>query len=242
MEKLERLKKSLTNIGSRPVLFWSGGLDSTLILAVMREMKLSFDIFQAREMWTKAQKRKVDDLIKQWGLQVYSYPMAKVNFIGQDKQISLVFEYAIGNLSFPHIRDVTAGDTCIAELAELETTSQPPILWDLHIIGTRKDDKHFSTNGVQLIPSERFEIDSVRFFAPLYDWTREDVKQALSEFGIDNSEVDETEDTGNIALCRSCLSQEKETVFCPLEQKMIPTVKWEPESNLQLFRQRFGFK
>lgn len=239
MEKLERLKKSLTNIGSRPVLLWSGGLDSTLILAVMKDIGAKFDIFQAREMWTRAQKRKIDNLIKHWDLQVYSYPMTRANFIGQGKEISAVFEYAIGNLSFPHIRDVIEGDSCIAELAELERAAQPPIIWDLHIIGTRQNDNHYAVGNNQMIPSARFEIEGTKFFAPLFDWTRSEVKEALAFYGLDNVDVSEAEDTGNISLCSKCLHGEQ--VFCPKEQKLIESVDWNAESNLQAFRQTFNF-
>lgn len=226
-----------------PVLFWSSGSDSNLLLAALLESGKPFDIFQARDGWTKEQRRIPDELIKRYKLKVYSYPPQNFYFIGENEQISLVFEYAVGGLSFPHLRDVVEGTRCIAELGKIDKIQTAPIVWDLHIIGTRKDDAHFTTNGMQLIPSEKFEIHGVKFYAPLYEMSREDVKKGLAAFEFDNSEVKDTEDSGNLVVCSLCLRKSGTgQVFCPKEKSLIPVVDWIPEDNLHLFRQKFGFK
>jgi len=73
--------ESLT--GKRAVLWWSGGADSTLILALLREQPINFDILQVRYAWSKEQKRYSDDLIREWDLKVFDYPPANVSFIGK---------------------------------------------------------------------------------------------------------------------------------------------------------------
>lgn len=237
----EKLIDNLDGVKA-PVLFWSGGSDSNLLLAALLESGKQFDIFQARDGWTKQQKRIPDDLIKRHKLKVYSYPPQNFYFIGEKENLSLVFEYAIGHLSFPYLRDVVEGARCIAELGKIEKVPFAPIVWDLHIIGTRQDDWHYATNGMQLIPGEKFEMSGVKFYAPLYEWDKREVKKGLSQFGFDNKKVSEAEDTGNTSFCSNCLqSSESGQVFCPIEKKDIPVVDWNRNKNTQLFREKFGF-
>jgi hypothetical protein len=217
-------------IEERSVLYWSSGLESTLLLAILREQPVGFDILQFREMWTKEQKVRADALITEWNLKVFSYAPRNIYFVGQGKELSTVFDYGI-----PVLRDVLPGDRCIAELDKIKLAYGSPMTWGTHIIGSRKDDYHWALD--QVIPSERFEINGMKFWAPLYDWTREQVVEKSIEYGLDITPVAENEDTGNISLCSLCLDTTKETVFCPLESKRIPTIEWNPTLNLRLLRQ-----
>lgn len=236
---IDALRQSLIdNYIDGSVLFWSAGLDSTLLLAVMRDIGKPFDIFQARDLWTKEQLRRADDLIKEWDLEVYSYPSATRYFIGKDENLSVIFEYALGTQSFPHIRDVIEGNQCVAELAKIKNVFSPPIVWQNHIIGSRKDDYHWSTGSP--IPSEKFEIGTNKFYAPLYNWSRLDVKNALSELGINSTEVLDEMDSGNLACCSTCLKG-KGKVFCPAESREIDSVVWDKNQMTSLFQQKFNF-
>jgi len=92
-----------------PVLFFSGGLDSTLLLALLMEQKQVFDIVQYRDNWLPKQKAKVDGYIKDWNLRVFSYPPITTNLIGDENGIGVVDEYAIGNGAIPVVRDIIDG-------------------------------------------------------------------------------------------------------------------------------------
>lgn len=207
----------------KDALLWSSGLESTLLLALLKD---KVDIIQFRELWTREQRKKADDLIIKMNLKVFILPPRQVFFASKD---SLIFDYGI-----PLIRDVLSGRECIATLSTIKTAQNAPMTWETYIIGSRKDDFHPLLN--QVVPSERFELNGMKFHAPLFNWTREMVKQGLRDCGLDDTDATETEDTGNISLCTKCLDTSKKRVWCPQDKKMIPTVKWNPKVNQRTLR------
>ena len=221
----------------RPVLFWSSGLDSTLILALLREANAEFDIVQQRQFWTREQKKRADDLIKKWNLKVFSYAPSGVSFIGNENEISVVQTFVTNDVQFPMLSDVVEGTRCIADLDGLRL-NKSPMEWDLVIVGSRADDRHYAFEG-QVIPSEMWTVGKTTFYAPLFEKSREWVKAELTLRGLDADEVSDTENTGNISLCSNCLNG-TEDVWCPRENAMIPPVQWDRTLNLINFRQAYG--
>lgn len=214
------------------VLWWSSGLESTLLLAMMRGQ--DFDIVQIRDFWTNRQKRKADDLIKKWGLKVMSYPPISRYLIGEGDDITLVSDFGVGDARVPLLRDIVEGTQCIADM-ESYTGIVPD--WQMNIVGSRKGDTHYALKSV--IPGERWTIGKTQFWAPFYDWSRQEVIEKSVEYGLDVSEVDEQEDTGNLSACSTCFKGTG-MVFCPKDQKMIKSVVWDRGKNLTVFQQSFG--
>lgn len=215
----------------RPVLLWSGGNDSTLLLVMLRELGRPFDILQMRDFWNKEQKEQADFYIRKWNLKVFSYPSATTSLIGEGDEISAVFEYAIGNSRMPFFKDIVTGTRCIAEL-QGQHLERSPVEWTHYIIGSKKCDRHYAMDS--LVPSERWKIGNAEMYAPLYEMTDQEVKDALFEYGIKPKKVDE----GNVEFCTKCLHGVE--TYCPLEQKVIPPVQWSPEQNLINFRAAYG--
>jgi len=224
-----------------PVLLFSAGYDSTLILAMLIDLGVSFDIVQfGREFWTKEQKKRADDLISKWNLKVYSYPPATVSFIGKDDEIALVREYALTNSTMSLVSDVIEGDRCIVDLKGKRVIA-PPYHWDMVITGSRVEDKHYAFEG-DVVPSEQWVVNGTTFYAPLYDKSTQWVKTELQRRGLDVTEASEREDSGNISLCSKCLRpNETGYVECPKENNsLIPLVQWQPEQNLAAFRAAYA--
>lgn len=220
-----------------PVLLWSAGLDSTLILAMLIEADIPVDIVQfGREMWTREQKKRADELIRKWDLKVFGYPPAQFSYIGNGEELSLVREYAFMGATMPMVSDVIEGERCGITLGEYKAYA-PPMKWRTVLIGSRKDDTHYAFEG-QVIPSDRWIVGETEFYAPFYDKSREWVKAELALRGLPYEEVSDDADSGNIALCTKCL-QGVET-FCPQEQKMIPPIQWSPAQNLAAFQSAYG--
>ena len=217
------------------VLYWSSGLESTLLLAVMSERGEQFDIVQFRDGWTKRQKAYADRLIIEKNLKVFSYPPADRYFIGDGEQITLIDEYPAGGSVVPLVRDIVDGEQCLASLSQ-HRIFESPFKWEQHIVGSRKGDTHWTG---QLVKSEKWMVGDAEFIAPLFDWSRQEVKDALIARGLNAEEADEQEDSGNISGCSACLTDKGE-VFCPAAGTRIPTIKWSPQTNLKLFRERFG--
>ena len=216
-------------------LLWSGGLDSTLLLVLMIEQGKVFDIVQFRENWTLAQKKKVDALIREHNLKVFDYAPRGFNLVGQGKDISLIFEYAFGTGAIPVVRDVIEGTTCITDIAPKRMDSSP-FQWTRAYIGSRKDDTHPMIG--QPVKSERFEVGGVEFIAPLYNWTREQVVNALKARGFDTETTEQT-DTGNLSCCTLCLNGTGK-VKCPKDGE-IDSIVWDREENLRVMRDYYGF-
>lgn len=219
-----------------PVLLWSAGNDSTLLLSMMIEAKISFDIVQfGREFWTKKQKRRADELIRKWNLKVFSYPPKSTSFIGENGNISVVREYAFMGVMLPMISDVIEGDRCIADLDSYKAVA-PPYQWDCVVIGSRQDDRHYAFKD-QVVPAETWKSGETTFVAPLYKWTREEVVAELERRGLNFTATDQT-DSGNLALCTKCLNGVE--VLCPKENSIIEPVQWSAEFNLQQFRNAYS--
>ncbi len=220
---------------THPCLFWSSGNDSTLLLAMMIDAGLKFDIVQHRSLWTREQKKRADALIAKYNLKVFDYPPAQTSFIGQGDEISVVEEFAVNGGVIPLIRDVIPGDECIASLNGHKAV-QPPFLWDLIVCGSRQDDRHYAFDN-QVIPNETWTVGKTTFYAPLYSWRRQEVADELKRRDLYVETIDET-DTGNLSLCTKCLHGVE--TFCPLENSIIPPVRWDMSANLAAFRAAYA--
>ncbi len=220
----------------RPALFFSGGLDSTLLLAILRENNVVIDIVTVgREHWTKQQKQRMDTLIRDWELKIFAYPPSGISFMGDGENITAVFDYAIGGMTVPLLRDVIGGDKCVAELDGLRL-HESPINWDCVVVGSRKFDKHYALDTIA--PDKEWNVGRATFLAPLYEYTREEVQEQLRMRGLPWEEVDDDEDTGNLNVCDLCLSAIEGQVFCPKEEDYIPAMGSNLRPNLKMFRER----
>lgn len=218
------------------VLWWSSGLDSTLLLAKLRDQPVDFAIYTFRQFWTKEQAKKADALIKKWNLKVFSFPAASVNFIGQKDEFSAVFEMPIGTGRTPIIMDLIDGDRCLLSLPEMQMPSQP-FSFDVHIVGSRHYDKHYSLQNV--VPSERWQANGVEYWAPLFDYSREAVTRELRARGLDDTEADDDTDSNSLKVCHRCIKG-TEQVLCPLQGQIIDSVVWDRDYNLSKFREIYG--
>ena len=130
------------------------------------------------------------------------------------------------------------GDICVADIGGAVRDGSPFASIKHWIVGSRADDEHYASPG-KVIPAKTWEAGTTVFTAPLHDWTRNEVKGALREFGHDATEASEIEDTGNIAICRLCLNG-KGKVFCPKENTEIDAVIWDRNLNTRMFQEKFG--
>lgn len=201
-------------------LLWSGGLRSTLVLALLRQADIHVDIVTfGRDTMSKPLRKRMDVLIRDWGLKVFSYPPMSRSFMGDDT-IQTVFDYAVGDAMFPDVRDVSEGTKCIAEIDGMQLHNAP-CQWDCVVVGTEKE-------------KEEWSIGTTNFIAPLAHWTETEVKAALEAFGLPTTEEDES-----VPLCQRCLKAIEGEVWCPKEDALIPAMGTNLFGNLTSFRKRF---
>lgn len=235
MNRLGSLKTEIGQLLSEgnTCLWFSGGTDSRLLLEVMTETRKAFGILRFDDGWTPEQKRQVNAVALSHDQQFFSYPPGSILLIGDGSELSLAASYAVTNdgKSAVLVRDLCDGDKCAFDLM-VEVMPRPAqIEFDTHIWGSRFDDTHYAVKEV--LQSAKWSIGDKQFIAPLADWTREEVTEALKTYNVDLSgDID----TGNIYCCHNCLKGQGQ-VFCPKSGKQIDSVTWDRAANLRLLQQ-----
>jgi 3'-phosphoadenosine 5'-phosphosulfate sulfotransferase (PAPS reductase)/FAD synthetase len=234
VDKLRSLKSSIDDLisGWQTICLWfSGGNDSRLLLEVMLETKKPFGILRFDDGWNREQRKQVDAIILKHNLQVFSYPPIENLLVGNDTELSLASRYAVNGFgqATTIIRDLVDDPKRCAFDLMLETPKQlsAPTEFAAHIRGTRKEDRHWIGGNEPLLKGEDWYVGEKYFVAPLWDWTAEDVAEALKIYEIDAG----GNDLGDIYACTNCLRSEGQ-VFCPKEDKEIDGVKWDRKANL----------
>lgn len=214
-------------------LWFSGGRDSRLLLEALLLDGRHFGLLRFDDGWTREQRDSVSAVIMKHELQAFSYPALEHLLTRDEKDISLVSAYVVdGNGSTALlVRDLVDDPKRCAFDVKLErsTLRRAPIAWKQHIWGTRFEDRHWLGQDKPLAAAS-WSIGSAEFFAPLWDWTAEDVDSALAGLGIETEAF-----AGDIASCHACLSAD-DKVFCPKEGREIKPAVWDPAANTDTVR------
>lgn len=200
---LDKLRQDLANIQAKhPILAWSGGKDSQLLLFLLREIYGEFPVLVFPHWWDN--KDFVAKMVKEWDLVAYTYRPNHI-YASPDHVISY---YQVGKNLLPVITDVLNFDKC--GLDRLNISGRVPHFeWDLVITGSKSCDSH------KLVPKLQFPDD---IYTPLWDWTDGEVHNAIDELGVP---VDtriyiggqEKYDTGNWSGCLACQTTGKAWCF-----------------------------
>lgn len=223
-------------------LWLSGGKDSRLLLEVMKRDALSFIVLCFDDTFTRVQKRMVERLAREFDLEIFSYPPTAFSFVSDDKEIAAVFHYAVGRKgeTLAGIRDIVhdrEAGRCMQKDFKVGFAASPlpPVFVENHILGSKRSDRHFIFGNRSPVKEREFSIGEAKFFAPLFDWTDEDVYNALGELGVNPFPVTDETDTGNFFACSLCLT-EKEEFICPQTKEKIQPVQWDGRGNLEAWR------
>lgn len=228
MERARQIISEVLAQSSRPVVFWSGGKDSQLLLHLAREQKPEIDVLWFRDGIPKFQA----EFIRSNDLTVYSYAPMDQYYLPDGDGLSLVREYSINGTPFPVISDVGYSDDCGLELS-IERTPFFPFPWDTCLIGWKATDGH-SITGLNPFPEDGTVVGGTRFYGPLRHMTDEQVLSELARLGLP---FDDDNDT--IRKCTNCLCRAESDVYCPKLGQRVPPIVWDSASSLAAFRQRF---
>ncbi len=211
-----------------PIVCWSGGKDSQLLLRLVAEQYPQIPVLYFRSA-DPNRRRWAEQFIADSDLIAYSWnPSDRYVLPGPH----LVEEYSFGHLSLPIVSDIAEGDRCVLDIPRdfVEHVSYP---FDVTFVGVKDSDEHPVLGKGYWMP------DGDGCFAPLRHMTDEEVWQAIREMEIPIEEAvyDGTVPDGP-SFCTRCLSGEPE-VFCPAAGKVIPRFDWNPSAALSAFQQRF---
>ena len=207
-------RESLTK-ARNPALLCSFGKESMLLLESAREVRPDITVLWFGDRLSKF----AESMIKENDLCVYSYAPADRYLVPNGDGYSLIDEYSFGKTFVPTVSDLVESEKC--EIEQLSTVRTPLFNYqfDLTLWGARSADTHPLIGS---LPTGRFRLGNTVMEAPLWNWSTDEVYDALAERRIPFEA-----DTNRIEVCSGCLKQIKRTVG---------------KKSLKAFEQRFGFR
>lgn len=210
----------------RACVFFSGGIDSLVLLYLLKDYELPVISFTSD--WKKEDKKKLEQLIFDWNLTLYTYPIKNRYIVPNEGSLSLIDEYGFAGFDLPVIRDITESDTCLADLSK-ERFTDFDFGFDTVFTGILKEDENFGTNWFDVQKQQ----GKINFVSPLFDWTKGEIQEFAKEKGLTELVIDSNE----ISVCTKCLHG-KET-FCPAEQRVISPVDFDGQKMLGAYREKY---
>lgn len=224
------LERMLTRY-QKPMLLWSGGKDSTVLLHLALQIKPDMPVVQYRDPWFPRRWVWMQSLAADWGFTLFDYPPTYVGLYHQDGGLAAVSQYHIGNdryLQLPRdIIDWTPDKTgdhnrwlCAREEFLGRPTGTMSFPWDLMLIGHKTTDEDPLLGQVALLTDhvehtgDKADMADLAF--PLRDWTDDDiwnyievyqVPMQASRYDIVNrrSRPDKRENSDYLPMCVNCV-------------------------------------
>lgn len=243
IEEAKQSIRSILDTTKNPVIAWSGGRDSTLLLHLARQVKADIPVVWFKQNVSKAWLAWCESIIMEWDLVVFNYPSSDTYYLPNDElgqTLTLVDEYSFGSgQTMPVLTDVVSGSgreqpigECAAEVSrEFIPAFEYP--WDVTLTGYRESDSHFIL-GTRFFPKDGTLFGNTKLYAPLRRWADVDVARATQALRLPSSPPDE-----RLYRCNNCLRHKDRIVFCPEVGKEIQSISWDKNQALMGFRSRF---
>jgi 3'-phosphoadenosine 5'-phosphosulfate sulfotransferase (PAPS reductase)/FAD synthetase len=232
-EKIQQRIREALSEASHPVLMWSSGKDSQLLLQLAREIK-DIPLLWFRHDLLPTQKEFAEKVIMDLNLTVFSYPPMQTFYLPG----TFISDQSINGYAFPILVDQVDSNRCALELDQARMPYFP-FEWDVILTGWKACDSH------PLIPHmnmEGLKLGNTTFRAPLFDLTDEDVWALTRELNVPVNEKryagDDLYNPDVIHCCVNCL-RGGETTYCPREQARISAHQWDDKAEEAKFRARF---
>jgi len=225
-----------------PVILWSGGKDSTLLLYLCRQIRKDIPIVWFR---TGQSEKFVKRMMIEWNLvddtSILSYDPQRRYLLHDGHNLSMVSEYAWSRSIFPVVSDLVPGSKC--SLKDYDQTPRMFHSFDVALCGWRASDNHWLLFGSPFPPADGSPLDNTHFFAPLRELTDGEVWQATKDLGIPyDEEIYGDGKTDEVAFCTACVTGCGESVYCPDQKKNIPVNAVDWAAGLKFFKERFGLE
>ena len=213
-----------------PLLAWSGGKDSQVLLAlvqvVAREQGYRFSVAHFRPFNHPSKHLFADLIISMQDLQVVEIKPAFRDAVATGDHIEIVEAYQIAPGAFLYYPieaepDYAAGpgSHCAVEKIN-EPTSEEPGAFDAVFIGHRGDDVD-PAHGAIPLKADVVEASGVRFVYPLKDWSEGDIWDAsrilnVAQNGKRYADGRMDWNADYYEICTKCLHKgDSDFVICP---------------------------
>jgi len=240
-EKIDKSKEVILS-GMRgagyPVLAWSGGKDSMALIYLMWEMGLRMPVMFFREQWQPWKYKFQDMIIRELGLEVYTWHPAMSKFQQTDDEFEVQNLYKFG---LNEVSQVTC-PTGITPMEDgkpwacgIDIYSRPKnemlkVNWDTMFIGHKGCDTDIILGGDigTRIDIRVFPVGANSVF-PLKDWTHEDIWQYITDNdipfdsdryecvdGVWGEKKDRSYNCDYVHACMACIDKRgPKVVYCP---------------------------
>lgn len=230
MNETEHFIRQILQAAKSPVVAWSGGRDSTVLLHMAREIMSDIAIVWFKQNVSHEWERWCESIITAWDLTVFTYPASDTYYLPNSEGLTLIDEYSFGSARMPVLTDISGGAQCGAKISRGALPSFP-YPWDVTLTGYRQSDHH-SVLGYNFFPENGMQCGNTRLVTPLREWTNDDVARAYQRLGLSVPPDD------CLPRCTNCLTGTGK-VWCPEANAFIDSIKWEPTERLNEFRSRF---
>lgn len=212
IHKLEDTKgylEKIVNTAKNPIVCWSGGKDSNLIVLLLKQLGYSIPCLVFPQFWSTYQKVFIKKMVKDYKLQCFYYRPTQIQY----DDPTIIAHYTLGPKTIPVFFDVVYDEnSCgLDKGKEAIKGVVPYFIWDRVLVGTKKLDRHDKVQQYDL--SSHHNID-----CPLWGWTDEEVMEVTKQAGFPYDarvydQKDEKADTGNYVGCMNCFT--KGRAYCP---------------------------
>lgn len=230
MEKLATARRVIAEslkIARAPLVLWSGGKDSMLLLWLIREVRPDAQVAYFRGFEDETKHAFAGEIIESYGLNMADLQPVARDVVAKDGHIELieVYEVAPGvHLYFPIEAEPghVPGPGSLCAVLKLNEPRAARCLddFDCVFIGHRGDDADPVHGDIPLADYVHAQ-NSVQFVYPLKDFTESDVWAASAALSVPQNTLryrdkDMRFNADYWPLCTRCLEpQEGETVECP---------------------------
>jgi hypothetical protein len=231
----------------KPIIYWGGGKDSTVLLHIVREMGIKWPCMFHRDPYFPKKYIYVNWLIAEWDLICYDYPAYKCSVFWQNGTFEVVRHFYCGPqdmilcaMLYKPEEFIEGEYLCAYKDVYLQPKGSYHYAWDVglqaHRMHESKPHSGHKPNGLRWV-FKRIP-NGTDFVQPLREWTNQDVFEYSNinnlpfndrVYYVDNGEFlplpDSTYNPDRRPACYECMLPSKDmAVFCPKFQSLTNNV------------------
>lgn len=175
------IEESTLKVGGHHVIAWSGGKDSMVMLDLMKKADRLFPVVFFREPWQPWKYKFQDRIIREWGLECYTWQPVESAFQqnGDEFEVQNAYYFNRTGITCPTgITKPIDGEHWVCSLDILNRPKQPAIItnWDNVWVGHKGCDSDPILGGdVGTRVGMKINGEQATAWYPLKDWSHQDV-------------------------------------------------------------------